>query len=423
MKSKNLLILLTSALLTAGGLASCGTTGPKGPAGEPGTQGPAGPQGPAGENGNDGEQGPAGQNGESAYEIYKEKHPEYTGDEDQWIEDLVTGKLSDKNTCTVTFKADGEIFETQAVIKGHNVKKPTTDPVSPGKNFKGWFCGDREWFFEGYSVSYNIELVAKFDATKYTVNINYNDGVNENKVEEHFHGDELNLENPNKENFTFLGWYVGEEKVTMPYTIVSETTFDAKFAENVKINFDTNGGDPLEALTSYVGATVSELPTPTTTVENSKFAGWFDAKDALVEAPITIEKAGDITLKAKWERVKNIDDKAETGVVYVGNWVAGGPEMSKSGKKDDSVTITFSGTKVRVHMGGGPGAGLYEIILDGTSVGTYDGFVPKGQPTRLTPYTSDVLENIEHTLTIKVLGEKGKGNNTNVSFDYVEVWY
>ena len=65
-----------------------GDTGAQGPQGEQGIQGPQGEQGIQGLQGEQGIQGEAGQNGsngKSAYEIFKENYPEYTGTEKEWI--------------------------------------------------------------------------------------------------------------------------------------------------------------------------------------------------------------------------------------------------------------------------------------------------------------------------------------------------
>ena len=88
--------------------------------GEDGKQGEQGIQGIQGEKGEDGhtpiitigENGnwyvdgvdsgflAKGEQGESAYEIYIKYHPEYEGDEEQWIDDLVNGRLKDKEEGT-----------------------------------------------------------------------------------------------------------------------------------------------------------------------------------------------------------------------------------------------------------------------------------------------------------------------------------
>ena len=97
-KAVVLLPLLTMSLL----MTSCETVGPQGPAGETGQTGPkgdTGEQGPKGDKGDTGEQGPkgdkgdTGEQGESAYELYIKNHPEYTGTEEEWLDDLSNGLL------------------------------------------------------------------------------------------------------------------------------------------------------------------------------------------------------------------------------------------------------------------------------------------------------------------------------------------
>ncbi len=81
-----------------------GEQGPKGDQGEKGETGEQGPKGDQGEKGDTGEQGPKGDQGEkgetgatgkSAYEAFKELYPDYVGDEQTFIEDLVNGRLGD----------------------------------------------------------------------------------------------------------------------------------------------------------------------------------------------------------------------------------------------------------------------------------------------------------------------------------------
>ena len=78
-----------------------GEQGPKGDQGEKGETGEQGPKGDQGEKGETGEKGDKGDKGEtgatgkSAYEAFKEMYPDYAGDEQTFIEDLVNGRLGD----------------------------------------------------------------------------------------------------------------------------------------------------------------------------------------------------------------------------------------------------------------------------------------------------------------------------------------
>ena len=67
-------------------------------------EGVQGPQGEPGEDGLDGE------DGLSAYEIYIKYHPEYTGTEEEWLEDLVNGDLREEYKVT-WLNYDGSILE------------------------------------------------------------------------------------------------------------------------------------------------------------------------------------------------------------------------------------------------------------------------------------------------------------------------
>ncbi len=123
-------------------------------------------KGPKGDNGNpgdDGDNGDPGDNGASAYQIYVSHHPEYTGTEEQWLDDLANGRLADQVTHTVTFDpANGEEPFTQTVAHGEKVTKPT-DPVPSDEDliFDGWVDenGDK-WVFNGYGVNKNLTLTA-----------------------------------------------------------------------------------------------------------------------------------------------------------------------------------------------------------------------------------------------------------------------
>ena len=151
-----LLGLLFSSLI----LASCGSQG------LPGEQGPIGPQGPAGQDGNNGADGKPGQDGDdglSAYEIYIKHHPEYTKSEKEWIEDVVSGKLSVSDSAKVTFMLKGEVYQYQIVRKGYNIDEPKTPELAKNEKFLGWYFEDKEWFFEGYSISEDIVLEAKIE--------------------------------------------------------------------------------------------------------------------------------------------------------------------------------------------------------------------------------------------------------------------
>lgn len=115
--------------------------------------------------------GKDGEDGKSAYELYLEENPEYTGTLSDWIDDLVSGKLY--KTFRVEFDCNGGYldmdipynYEAGSVILQLPVPKHSKD-----RTFLGWYTGltinDKK--VSNYDPIYSdITLVARWD--KYDV--------------------------------------------------------------------------------------------------------------------------------------------------------------------------------------------------------------------------------------------------------------
>ena len=157
-----------------------GEQGPKGDTGSQGETGPQGEQGPKGDKGDTGSQGPQGEQGpkgdqgdtgKSAYELFKEAHPEYEGDEKQWLDDLINGRLgSFSKSYTVTFDLgyNGLSF-TQTVLDGKKAQKPD-NPTREGYRFLDWVDENKDhWVFNGYCITSDITLHAVWEQTSFVV--------------------------------------------------------------------------------------------------------------------------------------------------------------------------------------------------------------------------------------------------------------
>lgn len=116
-----------------------------------------------------GPQGDNGIDGKSAYELYVDYHPEYTGDELQWLNALINGHLSFEYE--VTFDPDnGEASFIQLVQDSKKAEKPN-NPEKEGFSFLGWYDQyDELWVFGGYSITENITLTAKWKVNSYQIN-------------------------------------------------------------------------------------------------------------------------------------------------------------------------------------------------------------------------------------------------------------
>jgi uncharacterized repeat protein (TIGR02543 family) len=116
-----------------------------------------------GPKGADGQDGADGEDGLSAYEIYIANYPDYVGDEEQWLKDLINGNLAEVQTFTVTFDSNGGTpVPSQQVKRLDKVTKPA-DPTKNGNTFDGWYIGNEKWVFSGYNVTENITLTARWN--------------------------------------------------------------------------------------------------------------------------------------------------------------------------------------------------------------------------------------------------------------------
>ena len=178
-------------------------------------KGPQGEKGDSGEEGSQGEQGDKGDDGKSAYEIYCESHPDYQGNEEQWMDDLVNGRLADKPIYTVTFDTcGGSEVPSQRVEDGKKADRPE-NPEKAGYEFIDWVDenGDH-WVFNGYCITEDITLYATWsNPIEYTVTFINNDGSVLYETTGHY-GDEVEYPydlptyvNPREHyDYTFTGW-------------------------------------------------------------------------------------------------------------------------------------------------------------------------------------------------------------------------
>lgn len=163
-----------------------------------------------------------GNDGLSAYEIYLKHHPEYNKSEEEWIYELVNGDLSTKESFTITFITgfNDIVVPSQIVTKGSGIVEPDIESII-GYDFIGWYCDDTKWFFEGFIPTKDLTLVAKWEKTKYKVTLELDGGTIDGEETIYFtNGQEIELPTPTKDNYTFMGWYIGNEEFdysTYPY--------------------------------------------------------------------------------------------------------------------------------------------------------------------------------------------------------------
>ena len=174
----------------------------------------------------------------------------YPGSKTQW-DDITKGRNSDvlENhlICAMleaTFTADGESISTQTIDRGGKF----TEPAAPSKEnhtFAGWYNGDEKFDFDADTTNAPnvLELVAKWEKSKYTVKFVSDHGSFADQTIEHgkpIDTDKLTI--PEVEGFTFDGWYADEAhktKFDFSTAITGDTKVYAKWEKNAPVLPDT----------------------------------------------------------------------------------------------------------------------------------------------------------------------------------------
>ena len=174
----------------------------------------------------------------------------YPGSKTQW-DDITKGRNSDvlENhlICAMleaTFTADGESISTQTIDRGGKF----TEPAAPSKEnhtFAGWYNGDEKFDFDADTTNAPnvLELVAKWEKSKYTVKFVSDHGSFKDQTIEHgkpIDTDKLTI--PTVEGYTFDGWYADDTRTKefdFSTAITGDTKVYAKWEKNAPVLPDT----------------------------------------------------------------------------------------------------------------------------------------------------------------------------------------
>lgn len=235
----------------------------------------------------------------------------FSGSKTQW--DNITGKDALSNIRLVcgkleaTFTADGTTFAPpQTIDRGGKFTEPAKPPKE-NHTFAGWYNGDDEFKFDDDTTNAPnvLNLVAKWDINKYTVQFVSEHGSFEDQTIEH--GKPIGTGKPTippVEGFTFDGWYTDENRtIEFDFTkpITSNTTVYAKWtAKDYEVSFVTEHGDaPASQNVPYNGT--ADDP-GTLTAEGYTFIGWYADEDHKTKFDFSTPITGDTKVYAKWEK-------------------------------------------------------------------------------------------------------------------------
>lgn len=237
----------------------------------------------------------------------------YPGSKTQW-DDITKGShndvLENNLICAMleaTFDPDnGESISTQTIDRGGKF----TEPAAPSKEnhtFAGWYNGDEKFDFGADTTNAPnvLELVAKWEKSKYTVQFVSDHGSFADQTIEHgklIETDKLTI--PKAEGYTFVGWYADENRtIEFDFTkpIKSNTTVYAKWTANdYEVSFITEHGNaPTSQNVTYNGTAKDPGKL---TEEGYTFVGWYTDDTYSTEFDFSTPITGDTKVYAKWEK-------------------------------------------------------------------------------------------------------------------------
>ena len=213
---------------------------------------------------------------------------------------------------TVTFDSQGgSPIESQRINHGEKVTKPE-DPVRTGYNFVNWTYKDEEWSFLGYSVTEDMTLVANWDIITYQITYISQYENNANNPYNYTVEDNIVLNNPIKEGYSFLGWYDSDNnQVTSIFRgTTGNICLTAKWNDGNEytITLDTSGGEVSELTINVQYDHYYSLPTPVPPPElqNYVFDGWYIGDTKIPDSGIW--NYTDTKVVAKWRSTFKIND-------------------------------------------------------------------------------------------------------------------
>ena len=209
-----------------------------------------------------------------------------------------------EQTFTVTFDTSGGTELPPLTLKEGETIENITIPTKDGYLFVNWTKDGIE-YKEDTPIKNDITLTAHWIEqpeipNTYTVTI-----IKDTKTEKTVVKENETIKEPKvepKENYIFLGWYIGNEKYDFSNKITKDITITAKYEYNlVTVTYDLDGGVGLALETITKNSTV---PIPGPPVKNGyRFLKWtLDGNDF----SFTTKISKNITLKAVWEKIEYI---------------------------------------------------------------------------------------------------------------------
>lgn len=237
----------------------------------------------------------------------------YSGSKTQW--DAITkgsnnDVLENHLICAkleATFTADGESISAQTIDRGGKFTKPAA-PSKENHTFAGWYNGDKPFDFDADTTNAPnvLELVAKWDINKYTVQFVSDYGSFADQTVEHGKPiDTGKLTIPDVDGYTFGGWYADEDR-TIEFDFNTPITGDTKVyvkweKSKYTVQFVSDYGSFADKPIEY-GGTIDPDKLTIPKVDGYTFIGWYTDDTHTKEFNFSTPITGNTKVYAKWEK-------------------------------------------------------------------------------------------------------------------------
>lgn len=229
--------------------------------------------------------------------------------------------------------------EDQEVLENGKVTKPV-DPTREDYRFLGWYLPDSTEVYDfNLPVTSDLIISAKWEKIIYvTVTYNLDGGtplIDDVKLEK---GKKVTEpEEPEKEGYEFIGWFVGSVEFDFDLPINENVTIKAKWEKIIvsyEVTFDLVYDIETFSENVLEGETVTEPDNPVR--DGYKFVGWYLEEEVFdFNSPIE----DNLTLKAVWQKEhtvifyldEELTEEYESEIVLDGNKVLKPTEPEKVG--------------------------------------------------------------------------------------------
>ena len=203
---------------------------------------------------------------------------------------------------TVTFDVNGGSVEMDpvSVQNGSSYTIPVYEGVKEGSTFGGWSYNGQTYLNpQTITVTSDMAFTAIWNVNQYTVTFENDGGVPIYPAQTvDYNGTASNPGSPEKEHYTFDGWYLNDAPYDFGTPVTANITLTAHWTINkYTVTFDSAGGSSVDPMT--VDALTS-IERPSTSRSNYSFDGWFADAISVGGAGDSYRVTGDVTLTAYW---------------------------------------------------------------------------------------------------------------------------